>query len=88
MQSNREGPNVVVLKRNWDYSPHIDDFLGEHIESRREHPHCHVIRVKEMELLMDFLTRRSEGALLISGKRGVGKTSVMSLAISDAYEKL
>ena len=36
--------------------------------------HCHVLRRRERDLLVDFLFRRHEGAVLLSGKRGFGKT--------------
>ena len=44
----------------------------------------HVTRKIERELLIDFIRRKNEGALLICGKRGVGKTSVVFSAIQEA----
>jgi len=67
----------IVLRRDWDYSPHIDENFG-----------YHVIRKNEQAYLVDFLYRRNEGALLLSGKRGVGKTSAIFSAIHEAHKKL
>jgi hypothetical protein len=58
----------IIIKKNWDYAPHIDDIGAEH---------CHIIRKREQEILVDFFYRKREGALLVSGKRGVGKTSAI-----------
>jgi Cdc6-like AAA superfamily ATPase len=63
------------LEKDWDYAPHIGESLGHH-----------AIRARELDLLVDFLYRRAEGALLISGKRGVGKTSTVFSAINKALE--
>lgn len=66
----------IPIKRDWDAQPHIQERKG-----------YHVTRTKERELLIDFITRRSEGSLLISGKRGVGKSSVIFSAVQDSKEK-
>jgi len=92
-RTHGQKPYTVVLKQKWDYTPHIDDFLTLHLTNnpgteRGTSQHCHVVRVKEMELLMDFFRRRVEGALLVSGKRGVGKTSAICSAIISAYNVL
>lgn len=68
----------IPIKRYWDHTPHPD-------EPNREH--CHVIRATEQKFIVDFLSRRIEGALLISGMRGVGKTSMIFSAIQDAMAK-
>lgn len=70
----------IPLKREWDYSRHFDD--------DKDNSHCHVIRKKEQEMLVDFLQRKNEGALLLSGKRGVGKTSAIFSAIQEAKRLL
>ncbi len=61
----------ILLKKDWDYQPHIGDEQGHHI-----------IRKREQKLLLDFLARRKEGALLMSGRRGVGKSSVIFSTIN------
>jgi ATP-dependent Clp protease ATP-binding subunit ClpA len=61
----------IPLRREWDYSRHFDD--------DKDNSYCHVIRKKEQEMLVDFLQRKNEGALLLSGKRGVGKTSAKTM---------
>jgi Cdc6-like AAA superfamily ATPase len=68
----------MLLEKDWDYAPHIEKpHLGHHVTRKREH-----------ELLLDFLCRRTEGALLVSGKRGVGKTSAVYSAINEAICQL
>lgn len=42
----------------------------------------HVIRKHEHEMLVDFISRREEGSLLVCGNRGVGKTSSVIKAIN------
>jgi len=61
----------IPLKKDWDYQPHIGEDQGHHI-----------VRKSEQKLLLDFLARRKEGALLVSGRRGVGKSSVIFSAIN------
>lgn len=85
-------PYTVIFKEEWDSAPHID-YIDRDIEQENERTKitsrtCHVIRVKEKELLMDFFRRRSEGALLVSGERGVGKTSAITSAIITAHRIL
>ncbi len=66
----------IPIKRDWDAQPHIQEKKGYHVP-----------RTKERELLIDFITRRSEGSLLVSGKRGVGKSSIIFSAIQESMEK-
>ena len=68
----------ICLRKDLDYSPHIDD---------TEKKGYHVKREEERRLLLDFLARRTEGALL-SGRRGVGKTSAIFSIIYDVKEML
>lgn len=63
----------VTLQKDWDYQPKIGSTLGHHIKREREHM-----------VLVDFLTRKNEGALLLCGERGVGKTSTLFSAINEA----
>ena len=62
----------ISLKEDWDIQPHLNEQIGHHIIRKKEHGH-----------LVDFLLRKREGSLLISGKRGVGKTSSIFLAIQE-----
>jgi tetratricopeptide (TPR) repeat protein/DNA polymerase III delta prime subunit len=73
-------PLYLNIRKNWDYSPHI-----EKEEKKESETDCHIPR-SEIGLLRDFLYRRTEGALLISGKRGVGKTSTIYRAVNDAFD--
>lgn len=61
----------IPLKKDWDYQPHIGEDQGHHI-----------VRKSEQKLLLDFLARKKEGALLLSGRRGVGKSSVIFSVIN------
>ncbi|MER5176514.1 MAG: hypothetical protein ABJB73_12185 [Candidatus Nitrosocosmicus sp.] len=81
MHSDVHNPNKnkdysrISIKKEWDSSPHI--FIDDNIS------HCHIRRKDEHVLLLDFLSRRKEGVLLLSGKRGVGKSSAVFSAIHD-----
>jgi hypothetical protein len=44
--------------------------------------------VVKKSLFVDFLCRRIEGALLVSGKRGVDKTSLVFSAVHKASKQL
>ncbi len=68
----------ISLYQNWDYAPHIQE---EEVAHR-------LIPRAEKSLLVDFLERRAEGALLMSGKRGVGKTSAIFDAIHEVITSL
>src|SRR5262249_35110635 len=75
-----EGTELYIyIKEQWDYAPHI---RKEDVKT-----YWHIPR-DEKTLLVDFLHRRSEGALLISGKRCVGKSSFVFSAIHEAVDKL
>jgi hypothetical protein len=74
-----DNDDYIYIKQEWDYSPHIDD---------RAHVHCHITRNKEQNVIIDFLPRKEEGVLLISGKRGVGKTSTLFSAVGEAIKIL
>ncbi len=92
MPSPNTSKNEVIIRQQWDYLPHIEDLcistrkrdknkgtaIG--VEDRYKQ-NCHVTRKLEREYLIDFFRRRKEGSLLVSGKRGVGKTSVVTSAI-------
>jgi len=67
--------NLIPLKKDWDAQPHITEKKG-----------YHVVRTKEQKLLVDFIRRRFEGSLLVSGKRGVGKSSAIFSAMQKAIE--
>ena len=61
---------------------------GQDIPRNIDNFHCHVIRRRESDYLMDFFRRRREGALLVSGKRGVGKSSAIISAVIQTKEVL
>ena len=63
----------ITLKHNWDYQPKLGNSRGYHI-----------VRTEEHRALVDFLTRRDEGSMLVCGNLGVGKTSSIITAVNDA----
>jgi KAP family P-loop domain len=63
-------PAFLKLRNDWDYVPRFDIDIGSFIE-----------RKAVQDSIVDFLHRRMEGTLLISGRRGIGKTSTIFLAI-------
>ena len=61
----------VHLKPDWDYQPRINSPKGHH-----------VTRTQESTKLIDFIQRSNEGALLLCGERGAGKTSLLYSCIN------
>src|SRR4051812_40302113 len=78
-RNKHENYSKIFIKKEWDSSPHI--YEDKKIE------HHHVIREEELNLLQDFLYRRNEGVLLLSGKRGVGKSSIVFTTIHKTRQK-
>ena len=64
----------IQLKEEWDYPTHIEIHKSSKLKVERE---------KEESFVLDFLKRRTEGGLLISGKPGSGKTSLIHSAIHN-----
>lgn len=64
---------TVTLKQDWDYQPRLGDPRGHHA-SRHE----------ELAAVADFVERRDEGSLLVVGRRGSGKTSLVFTAVNRA----
>ena len=67
--------DTIELKKDWDYQIKLSGAKGHHIARSKEH-----------RILVDFLKRRDEGAMLLCGHRGTGKTSSVISAILDAKE--
>lgn len=67
----------VHLKSDWDYQPRID-FRKKLLVTGTQH----VTRTQESTKLIDFIQRSNEGALLLCGERGSGKTSLLYSCIS------
>ncbi|HDN83837.1 MAG TPA: ATP-binding protein, partial [Candidatus Altiarchaeales archaeon] len=67
----------IVLKKDWDINinPPTDN---------RQVQGFFVGRKKELKLLTNEILRRTSGAILISGYRGVGKTSLVYKALWEA----
>ena len=66
----------IILKPDWDYQPKIKKDSGHHI-----------IRESEHRILIDFISRRNEGSMLVCGQRGAGKTSSVFKATYEATTK-
>ena len=67
--------NTIKLSKDWDYQPKLHNTFGHH-----------VIRQNEQKILQEFMIRRKEGALLILGQRGIGKTSAIITAINESLK--
>ncbi|MFH1225521.1 MAG: ATP-binding protein [Candidatus Diapherotrites archaeon] len=63
---------VLTLKNDWDYPPHYEKQQG-HFIGRKE----------ELENLVDNLSRKNSGSILIAGDRGVGKTALVYKALQE-----
>jgi len=70
----------VILKKDWDLPPKISlengTFSGYFVG-----------REKELDLLVNEILHKSRGSILVSGHRGVGKTSFVYKALSLVLEK-
>ena len=64
---------TVTLRQDWDYQPRLGDPRGHHVSRR-----------KEQAAVADFVERRDEGSLLVVGRRGSGKTSMVIAAVNEA----
>jgi Cdc6-like AAA superfamily ATPase len=64
---------IFELHQDWDYSPQIN----------KPQRGRHVTRIREHNQLKDFVFRRKDGAILVSGRRGVGKTSTVTYAVQS-----
>ncbi|MHB8792025.1 MAG: P-loop NTPase fold protein [Thermoleophilia bacterium] len=60
----------IVLKNDWDLPPHYEKERG-HFLGRKE----------ELSKLVSEIVRRESGTILLSGQRGVGKTSLVYEAL-------
>lgn len=71
---------LIKLKKDWDIPiqpPLLKTKLAGHFAGRR----------KEIELLVNEITHKNQGSILISGYRGVGKTSTVYKALSEVKKK-
>lgn len=66
----------LVLKKDWDYPPHPEKEQG-HFIGRKD----------ELRRLIDNYIRRDSGSILVSGDRGVGKTSLVYKALQEVKKK-
>lgn len=68
----------IILKKDWDLS----------VSPPSRNPSGHFAgRKKEISQLINEILRRNSGAILVSGHRGVGKTSMVYQAINTAIDK-
>lgn len=73
----------VYLKLDWDIPPRCPD-TKENKAGLKGH---FVGRRREIDRLVNDLLRRNQGAFLISGQRGVGKTSLVYKALHELTNK-
>lgn len=71
----------ITLKQDWDISSQPPNRNGRHNIGH------FVGRKKELSLLQNELSRKSQGAILISGYRGVGKTAFVYKALQNIYQE-
>jgi len=71
----------ITLKQDWDISSQPPNRSGRHDIGH------FVGRKKELSLLQNELSRKSQGAILISGYRGVGKTAFVYKALQNLYQE-
>jgi len=74
----------IILKENWDLPPKI---LLEKGKEKENFKGYFVGRERELNLLVNEILHKNRGSILISGYRGVGKTSLVHKALSMALEK-
>jgi len=70
----------IALKKDWDIS------INFPIDNEQIQGHF-VGRESELKLLTNEILRRTSGAILVSGYRGVGKTSLVYKALWEARKK-
>lgn len=69
----------IILKRDWDQSPKIyedNGFSGYFVG-----------REREVNLLLNEILSKKRGAVLVSGYRGVGKTSLVYKVLSEVLKR-
>ena len=76
-QSNK---TRIILKKDWDIN------INPPTDNKQVQGHF-VGRKNELKLLTNEILRRTSGAILISGYRGVGKTSLVYKALWEAKNK-
>jgi hypothetical protein len=70
---------IVELKKDWDFTPDIINMKNYN---------AYVQNTRACQLLIDLFCRGTKGAFLLSGRRGVGKTTQVVYAIRHAADKL
>ena len=68
---------TVTLRQDWDYQPRLGRTKGHHASRRRE-----------QDAVVDFVARRDEGSLLVVGRRGSSKTSLVIAAVNRAARNM
>ena len=69
-------PPTLAVSSDWDYQPRLGQSRGHHVS-----------RGGELGAVADFVERRDEGSLLVVGRRGSGKTSLVIAAVNDAVRR-
>ena len=69
-------PPTLAISCDWDYQPRLGHARGHHVS-----------RSGELGAVADFVERRDEGSLLVVGRRGSGKTSLVIAAVNEAVRR-
>lgn len=69
-------PPTLAISGDWDYQPRLGHTRGHHVS-----------RSGELGAAADFVERRDEGSLLVVGRRGSGKTSLVVAAVNEAVRR-
>jgi KaiC/GvpD/RAD55 family RecA-like ATPase len=80
----------IVLKRDWDVpigSPNIIECQAASWACEKQELGHYGGRTDELNKLVNELLRRPKGSILVSGYRGVGKTSFIYKALSELRKK-
>jgi len=70
----------IILKKDWDISPRFS------LDNERFEGHF-AGRKRELDLLVNEILHKTSGSILVSGHRGVGKTSLVYKALAEVLKK-
>ena len=78
MIENSESEYVSIpIKNKWDLNPRLN---------LKKEENSHILRF-DSSVVNEFLRRKNEGAILVTGKRGVGKTSLIYSCVNNLVKE-